>query len=121
MNRKIGARLDRLEQAVAPSVDGPVCRFHGQHCQMGRNWPLDRAVADPVGWQMNDLVELIREAERAAGLPVGPSASELWAVDRHEQVPAAELAQRARELAEALAAAEAENEAMEAQIRGEFL
>jgi hypothetical protein len=119
VSRRLTARLARIEQAVTPTPDGPVCRFHGLHCQMGRNWPLHRSIADPAGWQMNDLVDLIREARRAAGLPVEPSPQELWAVNRHERVPDAELAAARAETARLIAEAEAENAVLEAQIRGE--
>lgn len=119
MNRRLAARLGRLEEAVAPPADGPVCRFHGQHCEMGRNWPLDRAAADPVGVQMDDLMAMIQRGRREAGLPADPTPCELWAVERHEQVPAAELAQYAREAAEALAEAKAKNAVIEAELRGE--
>ncbi|MFJ9376828.1 hypothetical protein [Streptomyces sp. NPDC101455] len=119
MNRRLTARLSKLEQAVPPPPDGPVCRYHGVHCGLGAVWPLDRAVADPAGAQMDGLIDLIHEGRRKAGLPVEPSARELWAVDLHEQVPAAELAERDRELAELLAEAKAANEALEAQLRDE--
>jgi len=99
----------------------PVCRYHSVHCEMGRNWPLDRAAVDSASVQMDDLLDLIAEGRRKAGLPVGPSPRELWAVGRHEEVPAAELAEREREADELLAAAKAENEALEAQLRGERL
>lgn len=107
MSGMFGTVADLLE--FGPPED-PVCRFHSVHCQMGRNWPLDRAVVDPADVQMDDLRDLVR---------VSPHPRDLWAVNRHERVPSEELAQKERELAEALAEAQARNDAMEAQIRGE--
>ncbi|MGX9887354.1 hypothetical protein [Streptomyces sp. NPDC002276] len=97
----------------------PVCRFHGVHCELGANWPLDRAVVDPAGVQFDELLDMIHRGRRAAGLPTDAHPRDLWAVDRHEQVPAAELAERERHAAELLAKAKADNAALEAQLQGE--
>lgn len=114
MNRRLGSRLDRLEQAVTPSEDGPTCRYHGQHCQMGRNWPLpyEPGIED-------DLLDLIGEARRSVGLEVAPHPRELWAVDRHELVPPAELAREKQELDRLIAEKTAENDRVEAAMRGD--
>ncbi|WP_093721027.1 hypothetical protein [Streptomyces sp. DI166] len=111
--------MDRIERAVIPVAGGAECRFHSVFCQLGAVWPLDRAVVDPAGVQLDELRDLQAQGRRAAGLPPRPHPRELWAVDRHERVPAAELAQREREAAEALAAALARNAAIEAELRGE--
>jgi len=116
VNRRLTTRLARLEQAAPPPIDAPECRYHGTYCQLGANWPLDRTVVDPAGVQMDDFLDLLHQAHRKAGLPVGPHPRELWAVDAHERVPEAEIAQRDRETAEALAEAHAKNERILAEL-----
>lgn len=120
MTGLFGRAADWLEFG-RPSESPVVCRFHGVHCELGANWPLDRGVVEPAEVQMDDLFDLIAEGRRKAGLAVVPHPRDLWAVGRHEEVSAAELAERGREAAELLAAAKAENEALEAQLRGERL
>ncbi|MFC4500667.1 MULTISPECIES: hypothetical protein [Streptomyces] len=117
-SRSLRARLDRLG-ITAVTTGVPECRYHGVHCQLGAYWPLDRAVVDSTGVQMDELLDLIAQGRRKAGLPVAPHPRELWAVNAHERVPEAEIAQRNRETAALIAEAKAKNAVMEAEIRGE--
>jgi hypothetical protein len=114
VNRRLGTRLARLEELAPQATGTPECKFHGVHCQLGANWPLPYPRDQEI-----ELVDLIRDAQRATGQEVEPHPREVWATDRHERVPDEEIAQRERELAEALAQAKAWNDALEAQIRGE--
>jgi hypothetical protein len=111
MNRRLDARLARLEQAAPKVVDAPECRHHGTACAMGLNWPQPY-----VHGHEDELQEWLAEL---GGEDLGPSRRERWSIHTHERVPQAEIEQRERELAEAIAAAEAKNAALEAQIRGE--
>lgn len=94
--------------------DRPVCRFHGVHCRMGANWPTERP-----DQEMDELLDIMAAGRRKAGLPVEPHPREVWAVDRHERVPKAELRQRDEEAQALLAAARARNDQIEAELRGE--
>lgn len=101
--------------ALRPATaDLPVCRFHSVHCRMGANWPTERP-----GTEMDELLDLITVARRKQGLPVEPHPREVWAVDRHEKVPKAELRQQQQETQELLAAARARNDQIEAELQGE--
>lgn len=111
MNRRLTARLGRLEAAVTRPGGGPVCRFHGTACQMGRNWPLPYE-ASP----MDELLDLHAAGRRAAGLEVAPHPRDLWAVNRHEQVPPAELAREKAEIDRLIAEQQARNAAIEAEL-----
>ncbi|MER5473731.1 hypothetical protein [Streptomyces sp. NPDC002685] len=94
--------------------DLPVCRFHGVHCRMGANWPMERP-QEPF----DALLELVIEARRSRGMPTDPHPRDLWQTDRHEKVPKAELRQREQETQELLAAATARNDQIEAGLRDE--
>ncbi|MBO7938943.1 hypothetical protein ABZX99_02960 [Streptomyces antibioticus] len=119
MNRKLLARLASLEQAAPKGAGAVECRFHGVHCRLGANWPLDRAVVEPESAQLDELLDLAAQGRRKAGLPVDPHPRDLWAINMHERVPEAEIAQRKREAAELLAEMQARNEALETQLRAE--
>lgn len=115
-SRDIRARLDRLAKALGEQrPDDPVCRFHGTACRLGANWPL------PYEERPDDaLLALFADARRSLGLEVAPHPRELWAVDRHEQVPAEELARKKQEGEELLVAARARNDQLEAEIRADL-
>lgn len=98
MNRRLAARLGRLEEAVTVTEDGQLCAFHGPACQMG---------AEPL----SDLYRLIIEAKRQMGEDVPP-------LDEHRPATPAEAAEYRRGYEEALAAAKAKNARMEAEILG---
>ncbi|WP_328449890.1 hypothetical protein OG780_19395 [Streptomyces sp. NBC_00386] len=93
------------------TADLPVCRFHGVHCRMGARWPTERP-----DQEMDELLDLIASGRRKAGLPVEPHPRDVWATDRHEKVPRAELRQQAQEAQELLAEARVRNDQMEAAI-----
>lgn len=113
--RNIRARLDRIAKALGEEKrDGPVCRFHGQHCRMGANWPL----AYEEG-PLDELLDIRAAGRRRRGLEVEPHPRDLWAIDAHELVPLEELARERREVEELLARLRAENDQMEAELRGE--
>lgn len=109
-SRSMKGRLDKLAARQVPPA-GAECRFHGTECQMGARWPAPRPV-HPV----DEFIDMIREAKLSDGQPVGPHPRDVWATDRHERVPDAEIRERAAELAELIAEAEAENEVMYAAI-----
>lgn len=104
-SRSIRVRLDRLDSMSSAATSGPVCRFHGTVCRMGADWPAERP-HDPV----DTVRDLCRVARLRGGLPVDPDPRTLWAVQRHEQVPAAELLEREREVQAAIATARADND-----------
>jgi hypothetical protein len=108
VSRRLHARLDRIAQAVTPPTDGPVCRFHGQHCQMGRNWPLPYP-----GCVEDDLYDFFI----GMGVRDEPHPRDVWMTDLHEQVPPAELAAEKEELARLIAEAEARVAAEEAALK----
>lgn len=110
--RSLRSRLDKLGRPSGE--DGPVCRWHGTACQMGRRWPLPFE-----GHGGDELAEMIEGARRRQGQPATPTRRERWAHQDHEQLPQAELEQDARELAELIAAAEAENERIIADLEAE--
>lgn len=101
MNRRLDARLARLEQAAPKTVAAPECRHHGAACAMGANWPQPYAHD-----QQDELLEWLADIRG----DLGPSRRERWAINVHELVPAAEIAQRERELADLIAEQEAKNE-----------
>lgn len=107
-SRSIRGRLDKL--GAPPATAGPVCRFHGEHCQMGARWPTERPPAP------DDLLDLVINGRKAAGLPYEQHPRDRWATDRHEQVPDAELRQEEREMAELLADLKAKNARTEAEL-----
>ncbi|MFF4836581.1 hypothetical protein [Streptomyces sp. NPDC001315] len=111
-SRTIRARLDRLAKALGePARDAPVCRFHGTHCRLGINWPLPYP-----GRPEDDLLDLVAEARRHVGKEPLVHPRDLWATDRHEQVPPEELAREKQELEELLAAARARNDQIETAL-----
>lgn len=93
------------------TADLPVCRFHGVHCRMGARWPTERPAQE-----MDELLDLMAAGRRKAGLPVAPHPREVWATDRHEKVPKAELRRWDQETQELLAEARDHNAQMEAAI-----
>jgi hypothetical protein len=107
VNRRLIARLARLEQAVPKVVDAPECRHHGTTCGMGVTWPQPY-----VHDQQDELLEWLADIRG----DLGPSRRERWAINVHERVPAAEIAQRERELAELIAEQEAKNERILAEL-----
>lgn len=111
MNRRLSARLGRLEEAVTVAEDAPVCRFHGTACRLGRNWPLPYEPGP-----LDELLDLHAAGRRAAGMPVSATPRELWAVERHELVPPAELAAERAELGQLIAEQKAVNAAIEAEL-----
>ncbi|MEH0582822.1 hypothetical protein QA942_01410 [Streptomyces sp. B21-106] len=116
-SRSFRARLDRVAKVLGePQAVGAVCRFHGVRCRMGANWPLpyEPGIED-------DVLDLFGDARRSLGLEVAPHPRDLWRTDRHEQVPAEELARERRELEELIAAARARNDQLEAEIRGDHI
>nr|WSY53799.1 hypothetical protein OG999_29270 [Streptomyces sp. NBC_00886] len=114
MNRRLYARLGKLEQAVIPPADGPTCKFHGLRCGMGANWPLPYEPGP-----FDELLDLHATARRARGHGVSPTPRELWAVARHEEVPAAELARKKEEVGELIATQVAKNERILAELLAE--
>ncbi|MFF4839268.1 hypothetical protein ACFY2G_04295 [Streptomyces collinus] len=105
-SRSFRARLDRVAAALGePTAEAPVCRFHGTACRLGLNWPLPY-----VPGPLDDLLDLMNAA---------PHPRQLWAVDRHERVPPAELAREKEELAQLIAEKTAENDRAEAAMRGD--
>ncbi|WP_333767734.1 hypothetical protein [Streptomyces sp. IBSBF 2435] len=106
--RSLRARLDRLGR---PPVPGPVCRWHDESCGLGARWPLPYE-----GSAVDELAELVEGARRRQGLTPWPTRRERWAREGHEAVPEAELEERRRHLAAAVAAAEAENERVLAEM-----
>lgn len=107
MNRRLTARLARLEQAAPKAVDAPECRNHGTACAMGADWPQVY-----VHNREDELFEWLAEVRG----DMGPSRRERWAIDVHERVPEAEIAQRQRELAELIAEQEAKNKRILAEL-----
>ncbi|MFJ2964250.1 hypothetical protein ACIPIC_18365 [Streptomyces collinus] len=111
-SRGIRARLDRLAKVLGePGTNAPVCRFHGTACRLGANWPLPYP-----GRVDDDLLDLIGDAKRSCGLEVTPHPRDLWATNRHELVPPAELARQKQEFEELLAAAKARTDQEEAEL-----
>ncbi|MFE5872126.1 hypothetical protein ACFQ6V_26245 [Streptomyces roseifaciens] len=110
--RNIRGRLARLVDQLPDACTGPVCRYHGVVCQLGRNWPVDRP-ADPF----DEVRDLIRQVRIERGSPVDPDPRELWAVDEHEQLPEAVLLQEEREVVVLIAGLQARNDQVEAQLR----
>ncbi|MGW3134389.1 hypothetical protein [Streptomyces sp. NPDC001139] len=102
MSRRINARLERIEQAMTPPSDVPMCAYHGGLCGLGER------TRDSAEW---DLYVLIVEAQRRAGQDVPP-------LDEHRVATPAEAAEYRRGYEEALAAAKAKNAQMEAEILG---
>jgi hypothetical protein len=114
-SRDIRARLDRLAKVLGePGSNMPVCRFHGTACRLGANWPLPYP-----GRVEDDLLDLIGDAKRHCGLEVAPHPRDLWATNRHELVPPAELARQKQEFEELLAAAKARVDQEEAELLGD--
>lgn len=112
--RTMRARLDRLGVNL-PQKKGPTCRYHGTVCEMGANWP-----APYPGNQMDDdLWDWILSLKRTDAEPAEQHPRTVWAIDRHEQVPEAELQQEQREYEELLASLQARNDQLEAQLRDE--
>ncbi|MFJ4623066.1 hypothetical protein [Streptomyces sp. NPDC088812] len=97
MNRRLGARLARLEEAAPKPADTPMCAHHRDACAMG---------AEPL----SDLYVLIVEARQRAGLPVPP-------LDEHRPMTPAERAQDAAEFAELLAETQARVAAEEVALK----
>ncbi|TQE40242.1 hypothetical protein Sipo8835_00070 [Streptomyces ipomoeae] len=83
MNRRLGARLARLEEVAPKSTDPPMCVYHRDVCQMG---------AQPLP----ELYVLVVEAKRRVGQVVPP-------LDEHRAMTAAERVRDAREFAALLA------------------
>jgi hypothetical protein len=114
-SRNLRARLDRLAQAIGEQkAEAPTCRFHGQHCRMGANWPL-KYVEGPL----DDLLDIRAAGRRRLGLEVEAHPRDLWAVDAHDLVPPAELARERREVEDLLAGLRAQNDQIVAELRGE--
>ncbi|MGW3846895.1 hypothetical protein [Streptomyces fagopyri] len=101
MNRRLGMRLSRLEEAAPKPSETPWCRHHGPACQMG---------AEPL----SDLYVLIIEAKRSVGQPVPP-------LDEHVPMTAAERIRYEQEVTGLIAEKKAENDAAMAELRGEVL
>ncbi|MYV42914.1 hypothetical protein GT030_29625 [Streptomyces sp. SID1328] len=97
MNRRLTARLTRLEDATPKPTDGPWCAHHGPACGMG-------TVALP------EVYTLVVRARQRLGMPAPP-------LDQHREMTPAERRQWDAEVGEALAAARAHNEQLEAELR----
>ncbi|MFI6856508.1 hypothetical protein [Streptomyces sp. NPDC050416] len=111
-SRNLRARIDRLAKVLGePGTNAPVCRFHGTACRLGANWPLPYP-----GRVDDDLLDLIGDAKRSCGLEVAPHPRDLWATNRHELVPPAELARQKQQFEKLLAAAKARNDQEEAEL-----
>lgn len=111
-SRNLRNRIDRLAKTIGEQgARLSVCRFHGEACHMGARWPLPWPASS-----LDELRDLVRDGRRKAGRPLDPDPRELWAVERHEAVPQAELDQRAREYEQLLARLKAENDQIEAQL-----
>ncbi|MFD9099311.1 hypothetical protein [Streptomyces collinus] len=95
--RSMRARLDRLAPPAASSETW--CAFHGPACGMG-------TVALP------EVYTLAIRARQQLGMPAPP-------LDQHREMTPAERRQWDTEVGEALAAAKARNEQLEAALRGE--
>lgn len=80
---------------------------------MGARWPTVRPPAP------DELLDLVIAGRKAAGLPYEPHPRDVWATDRHERVPDAELREGKREAAELLDRLKAKNERTLAELRGE--
>lgn len=114
-SRDIRARLDRLAKALSEQKPHePVCRFHGTACRLGANWPL-RYEPGPL----DDLLDMRAAGRFRRGLEPEPHPRELWAVDRHERVPAEELAREEREAEELLVSVRARNDQILAELLAE--
>lgn len=92
----IGTAADWLEFGRPSGDDTPLCAYHRSACGMG---------TEPL----SELYVLIVEAKRRAGEGVPP-------LDEHRAMTPAERAQDAEEFAALLAAAQARNAEIEAQI-----
>ncbi|MET8169298.1 hypothetical protein ABZT34_34455 [Streptomyces sp. NPDC005329] len=101
MNRRLTARLAKLEEVAPKPVDVPMCAFHGAQCGLGTRQP-------------DDLYLLVHEARRNTGLPAPD-------LDVHRPMTPDERARDAEEFADLLADARARNDAAEAEIRDEQL
>jgi hypothetical protein len=100
VNRRLAARLGRLEEAFLPeSGDGPLCVHHGSACGLGTQ-------------ELPELYKLIVEAKQRQGMAAPP-------LDEHRLATTAEAARYRREVAGSLAEARARVAAEEAEIRGE--
>lgn len=97
MNRRISARLDRLEQAAPKTTDVPMCAFHGAQCALGSRQP-------------DDLYLLVHEARRKTGLPAPD-------LDVHRPMTPAERARDVAEFAALLAETRARVAVEEADIK----
>lgn len=106
--RSMRARIERL--GIAVNAPAPECRNHGRVCAMGADWPQPY-----IHDQEDELFEWLAEVRGG----MGPSRRERWVTHVHERVPAAEIAQRNREVAEAVAEAHAKNERILADLIAE--
>jgi hypothetical protein len=96
------------------TADLPVCRFHGVHCRMGGNWPLERP-PEPF----DAVLDLVIEAKQRLGKPFDPHPRDVWQTDRHEKVPKSELRQQEREAVALVVGLRAHNDQIEARLRDE--
>lgn len=97
MNRRLAARLGRLEEVAPKNAGDPMCAYHRDACQMG---------AQPLP----ELYVLVVEAKRRAGQAVPP-------LDEHRAMTPAERVRDAREFAELLAETKARVAAEEAALK----
>ncbi|WP_327319283.1 hypothetical protein [Streptomyces sp. NBC_01235] len=98
MGDVLGIVADWLEFG-RPSEGEDLCVHHGPACGLGTV-------------ELPEIYRLAVEARRRLGMPAPP-------LDEHRVATPAEAARYRREYAEALAAAQARNAAIEAELRGE--
>jgi hypothetical protein len=98
MGDVLGRAADWLEFG-RPSDGEPMCVHHGPACELGTV-------------ELPEIYRMAVEARRRLGMPAPP-------LDEHRVATPAEAARYRREYEEALAAAKARNDQMEAAIRGE--
>lgn len=96
MTRRLGARLERLEQAAPKAPEGTQCVHHGPACGLGTI-------------ELPEIYRLAVEARRRLGMPAPP-------LDEHRAATPAEAAQYRREYEAALSAAKERNTAAEAEL-----
>ncbi|MFJ9474724.1 hypothetical protein ACIRRI_06870 [Streptomyces mirabilis] len=96
------------------TADLPVCRFHGTHCRLGDNWPIERP-PEPF----DALLDLRAAGREKLGLPAEPHPRDVWQTDRHEKVPKSELRERRQEIDQAVAVQRAKNDQILAELRDE--
>lgn len=98
MRRDVNTRLDRLAGNLRGPAE-PLCIHHGSACGIGTR-------------ELSELYRMVIEAKRAQGQEVPP-------LDEHRLMTAEERKQYKREAGELLAAVQAKNDQIDAELRDE--